>query len=372
MADNPIDNILEQSPEERTLELTDDQKKIVDEMWANSKNPPRLADLTVAVWGPKTDARTWKGKLIREYLATKSLKAAKGAFEKREKVILTPEQKEFVANNCHKMSVLDLAKALFNNPRLSPLHFESKAVMDYIKELHPAVIYEEPREELVEDYIPPKSLPQAIYRVNKYIYTPLEEEKLTIKQKKALRALIGYLHTTRFMQQIVKCRNLEDRILFESEFIRCTYDKDDLTEEEVDQFIIYSTEVIIGKNILDRIGNLEAEQDVALEEQGRLNIALVDAVKALRDEYNKCVKRQNDLLYDLKGKRRERLQAQMNDTASILNLVNLWKEEESRKQLIELADKEREVLKVEMERLTSLDDVRARILGITKDEVLYK
>jgi hypothetical protein len=135
---------------------------------------------------------------------------------------------------------------------------------------------------------------------------------------------------------------------------------------------MYGTEVIIGQNILRRIEDLEKQQDEQLaEEGGRLNLALVDAVKSLRDEYNKCIKRQNDLLDALKGKRKEKLELQVKENASILNLVNLWREETTRKQIIDLANKDQKKLKEEIERLKSMEEVKARIFGISEDEVLY-
>jgi len=75
-------------------------------------------------------------------------------------------------------------------------------------------------------------------------------------------------------------------------------------------------------------------------------------------------------LNDLKGKRSERLANQVKDNASILNLVQMWKDEETRKEMIKMADMRREVLKGEIGRLSSMDDVKARIFGLTEEEVL--
>ena len=97
---------------------------------------------------------------------------------------------------------------------------------------------------------------------------------------------------------------------------------------------------------------------------------LVEAVNSARTEYNQCVQRQQKLLNDLKVKRSERISKQVKDNASILNLVEMWKDEESRKEMIKMADMRREVLKSEINKLSSLDDVKARIFGLSEEEVL--
>ena len=48
----------------------------------------------------------------------------------------------------------------------------------------------------------------------------------------------------------------------------------------------------------------------------------------------------------------------------------MWKEEDSRKKLLEMAEARKKTLKKEVGKLATLDDVKARIMGITEDEVL--
>jgi hypothetical protein len=48
----------------------------------------------------------------------------------------------------------------------------------------------------------------------------------------------------------------------------------------------------------------------------------------------------------------------------------MWKEEESREKLILLAEKRKKVIKKEIEKLSTIDEVKARIMGITEDEIL--
>ena len=48
----------------------------------------------------------------------------------------------------------------------------------------------------------------------------------------------------------------------------------------------------------------------------------------------------------------------------------MWKEEESREKMIHLAELRKESLKEETQKLASMDEIKARIMGLTEDEVL--
>jgi hypothetical protein len=50
--------------------------------------------------------------------------------------------------------------------------------------------------------------------------------------------------------------------------------------------------------------------------------------------------------------------------------VQEWKYEEKRKEYLDNADKETKSLEKEVEKLASLDDLKARIMGLTKDEII--
>jgi hypothetical protein len=236
------------------------------------------------------------------------------------------------------------------------------------KQVNPGTITEE--EESQGDYKPPKNSERALVRVNKYVLNGLDKDKITARNKKELTSLISYLHTYRFLHQIGTYGKQGDRDLFESSFIRYTYDKSDLTQEEVDQYIVLATEVVISSNIQAAIQTLQEQIDIEVNSGNRIPMPLIEAVTSARTEYNQCVTRQQKLLNDLKVKRSERLSNQVKDNASILNLVQMWKDEDTRKEMIKMADMRREVLKGEVGRLSSMDDVKARIFGLTEEEVL--
>ena len=58
------------------------------------------------------------------------------------------------------------------------------------------------------------------------------------------------------------------------------------------------------------------------------------------------------------------------ESASILNLVELWKDEEARNKMIKIAELRKKNISTEIDRLSSMEEIKSRILGISEEEVL--
>jgi|TARA_B100000085_G_scaffold283160_1_gene313172 hypothetical protein len=358
-----------------SIELTEEQQANILKAWNDSDDPPALLELIRAAYPNENyDGRTKEGRAVKKFLASRQI-VADGAhvYKPKNKVELTEEQKEYTSNNVSVMSAVEIARIIFNDNSLSNLNQESRAVADYINTLDNKVIYSDPTSDVPQspEYKPPKTALRMTQRVNKYVHEGLEEGNLKAVEKKGIEALIGYLHTFRFLHQINNYENQNDRDLFESSFIRYTYDKPDLTQEEVDQYIVLSTEVVIAANIQRRKEHLTQLLDNTVEDtDGRASMSLVEVIGKIETEYNQSVNRQQKLLGDLKEKRSDRLSKQVKENASILNLVQMWKEEESRKKMIHLAELRKQVIKEEVERLSSMDEIKCRIMGLSEDEAL--
>ena len=354
--------------------LNEDQQALIINTWNEKKeNPPSLQELTQLVFPeiPNIDGRSLYGKAVKKFLASRDLKVkTKSEYTPKDRTEFTQEQKDFITNNAAMMTAVDLARSLFNNYTLSNLSIESRSVEEYLNTLPKQVRSVQTEEEQQGDYKPPKNQERAMVRVNKYVLDGIDKDKITAKQKKELNSLISYLHTYRFLHQIGTYVDSVDRDLFESSFIRYAYDKSDLTQEEVDQYIILATEVVISSNIQQTIQTLQEQINMEMDSGQKIPMVLVEAVTSARTEYNQCVGRQQKLLNDLKVKRSERMQKQVKENASILNLVLMWKDEETRNEMLKMADMRREVLKGEIGRLSSMDDVKARIFGLTEEVVL--
>lgn len=361
----------ENKPQE---ELNDEQKLTILNEWnSRPSDPPSLLQLVKLAFpdAENADGRSWHGKAVKKFLATRQIKArASYEYQPKDKIELSQEHREFIANNANSMGALEMAKTIFKNDGLTSLNQETRAVVEFLKTLDPKVINSRQESLTDSEYMPPKTFEKMLYRINRYVHEGIDKEKVTARQKMAINALIGYVHTYRFLHQINSYSSNIDRELFESSFVRYTYDKPDLTQEEVDQYIVLATEVVISANIQETIQTLQDQIDVEVESGNKIPMALVEAISGARDEYNQSTIRQQKLLNDLKVKRSDRLSKQIKENASILNLVQLWKDEESRNQLIKLAERRKALVKNEIERLSTMDEIKCRILGISEDEVL--
>jgi hypothetical protein len=56
--------------------------------------------------------------------------------------------------------------------------------------------------------------------------------------------------------------------------------------------------------------------------------------------------------------------------ASILNLVELFQDEQERKMMIQIADMQKRTIKDEADRLENMSSWKARILGISKEDAI--
>ena len=357
------------------IELTENQQQKVLAAWnKDPDSPPSLLQLIRIAYPdqPHLDGRSKEGKMVKSFLASKEINPLASHQYQPKKTNLTNEHEEFISNNFGMMSSVEMARVLFKDNELTNLSAESRAVDEYVKTLNPAAAFQPNSDIPEEDYKPPKTMHAAIIKVNHYVLDGVDKNKLTPKNKKDINSLIGYLHTYRFLHQINTYENQTVRELFESSFVRYTWDKNDLTQEEVDQYIVLSGEVVIASNIQVRVERLQQHLDASAEdtEGRRIAMALVESISTAQTEYNQCVNRQQKLLESLKEKRSDRLKKQIADNASILNLVEMWKEEESRKKMIQLAEMRKEVIKDEIKNLGTMDEVKARIMGISEDEVL--
>lgn len=338
-----------------------------------SRPPASIKEILELIFPDRVlDARSKEGMAVRKFIASQGLeyKPARQWIPKKT-IVLTEEQKAFITNNINVSTPLEMARTLFDNRELTNTDSETREIYKYIKTLPTNLKSTSIGEEInVENYTPPKTEVQVLARIFKYVSSPnIDKDNLTEKNKRDLKSLIGYLHTMRFLAQINDYGSVKERELFESEFIRCTYDKA-LTEEEVSQYIMYCTEVIIAKQIDKRVQDLEAEQDRQIQESGRPNMALVQQISALRGEYHQCLTRQKASLKSLQGERKERLKNESTYKLTMADLIVYVQSEEKRKHLVEMSRARREKLKEEINRIKTMDQIKAEIFGISEEEII--
>ena len=362
------------------VKLTKEQQESILNMWnsCSEDSAPSLIELIQEAAGFKgKDGRSKEGKAVKKFLSSRKIKArAAHEYQTKEEIVWTDEEKEFMVNNINTMKPMEMARFLKKDDTITVLSKETRAVRDFLASQGVSALGSEnpitQEDEQGETYKPPKSQDRAISRINKYVNDTINKEELNSTVKKNIETLINYLSTYRFCHQINTYRGATDRELFESSFIRYTWNKSDLTQEEVDQYIVLSTEVVISANIQRRVERLSQLLDEASDdnEGRRISMSLVEAINTAQTEYNQCVSRQQKLLESLKEKRSQRLSKQIKENASILNLVAMWKQEESREKLIKLAELRKKAVEEEVEKLTTIDEVKATIMGLTKEEAL--
>jgi len=358
------------APEQQSLILDEWNKRGTD----HPDGPPTLNELIqIAFPGiENADGRTKEGRIVKQFLASRDMTARSlHDYVPKEKIRLTEEHKEYIANNANLMRGYEIARVIFQDVSLSHVSQEARTVNEYIRTLDmDASSFNEETGVVENEFKPPKTAVQTMNKINKFVLDGIDKEKVTAKQKKDIKCLIGYLHTFRFLHQINSYDNDTSQQLFESSFVRYTYDKSDLAQEEVDQYILLSAEVVIASNIQHRVEHLQQLLDnTATNTEGtRISMSLVEAINTAQNEYNQCVNRQGKLLGDLKQKRSDKLSKRIHNNASILNLVEAWKDEEMRIQMIELADRQRGSLEKEIEKLADMDELKCRIVKLsTKD-----
>ena len=359
---------------EPKLELTPEQKQLVIDFWnLDSSNPPAIKDITRHVFGKELDTRHPEGGAIVRFLATQGKKVAKST----DKVELTEEQKSYVENNSSNMTAVDMARILFNNPKITNLNAETLVVNKYLKDLianKGKKVIQDVEDVPDEEYRPPSTQLQALKKVNRYTSNNWTLENANSQLKKGLDALVKYLNNDHVVRQINVYDSQEDRQSFEDAFVRYTYNKPDLTQEEVDQYCVLANEIVLSFKAQHRSERLQRMLDELTDnepESARISMSLVEAISKATNEHNQCVNRQQKLLDDLTEKRSDRLSKNIKENASVLNLLEAWSNEESRKSWLHLADIESKAVKDEINKMISMEEIRGRIIGLTESEAMW-
>jgi len=378
------------------VNLSDDQKDKIVAAFADG-NIPDLSSLTQDIFGDSSlDGRSRQGRAIKKYISEFNIgkvksttpKPSTGNVELNRQQLQQLDQERVQAG----FSMLGFARRIHNNPELCAASREVRAVKEYISQLDdiddrkklrvddsgefistsyiPAQ-YSKP-EQATEKYRPPMTTAQTIARINKYLNYNWKEESLKKIELKRVNALMSYLRIFRFQYQINSYSRIEDRELFEDAFIRYAHDKEDLTQEELDQFITLANEGVIAADIQRRLEYLRMSlDDMASDSEGKkISMGLNEAINNAQTEYNQCISRQEKLYKSLTVNRAKRVELMQSENASILNLVQAWKQEDYRIRMISLAEKQKESLAEEVEKMTSIEEWKAIIKGLDPREVL--
>jgi len=266
------------------------------------------------------------------------------------------------------LSSLEIAKIVFPSRSVRPLSNEQRAVLSQIREVNPDILPSQDSGAL-NSYIAPRSPSRIIKKINDATGLGLDESKLNRQKQICVEKLGVNLSNSRFLKIINNYLNQEDRVLFEHEFVRLTWDKPDLTADEINLYLNVCKEVINLEVISAHLNKLNSMFDEA-DEQQEMSIRLAEIIKAKSSEYHQCETRIENLTKKLQGDRSERMKKLNKENASFLSIVQLFQEEEERETMIRIAEMQKQAVKQEAERLEGMAEWKARVLGISQQDVI--
>tara|TARA_R100000742_G_C4274656_1_gene94744 strand:- start:646 stop:1695 length:1050 start_codon:yes stop_codon:yes gene_type:complete len=349
------------------MDLTKEQKDFLRE---NASKVPDLIDLTKQCFEDDSlDGRSKEGRAVRKFLVENSIDFKTTGRVPVEAIEFTEEQKQFIIQQAEDgLSSLEIARIVFPSRAVRPLSNEQRAVLSQIREVNPDILPSQDSGAL-NSYIAPKSASRIIKKINDSTGLGLDEPKLNRQKQICVEKLKVNLSNSRFLKIINNLLNQEDRILFEHEFVRLTWDKPDLTADEINLYLNVCKEVINLEVISAHLNKLNSMFDDA-DEQQEMSIRLAEIIKAKSGEYHQCETRIENLTKKLQGDRSERMKKLNKENASFLSIVQLFQEEEERETMIRIAEMQKEAVKQEAERLEGMAEWKARVLGIGQQDVI--
>jgi|TARA_R110000824_G_scaffold87328_1_gene215423 hypothetical protein len=349
------------------MDLSEERKEFLRQ---NASRIPDLIDLTKQCFGDDSlDGRSKEGRAVRKFLVENSIQFRTTAREPAETIEFSREQRQFIIQQAETgLSSLEIARIIFPSRQVRPLSAEQRAVLNEIRFINPDILPSQDSGAL-NSYISPKSPSRIIKKINDATGIGLDERKLNRQKQICVEKLKINLSNSRFIKIINNYLNDEDRVLFEHEFIRLTWDKPDLTADEINLYLNACKEVINLEVISTHLNKLNNMFDDA-DEQQEMSIRLAEIIKAKSSEYHQCETRIENLTKKLQGDRGERMKKMHQQNASFLSIVQLFQEEEERKTMVRIAEMQKETVKKEAERLEGMAEWKARVLGIGQQDVL--
>ena len=350
------------------MDLTDEQKRKAKNLTLTGDS---LIEVTRKVFeNEELDGRCKEGRAIRKFLQSENIQYRTTKHESGPEAVkkLSEQHIQFIEDNFKEMTAIQISRTLFG-PDITALNRGARLVKDYYDDLHKNNNEKTQRAYLTQPYDPPTTLPQVCELINKYASVHLNPKKLSARDKTGVECLIQAMSAPRFLTIIRRFIDLEDQRIFESQFIVHAWDKPDLTSEEIALYINVCQDYVLQLRAYQHLEKLSRMFDLMADDDNT-TVAMAQTIKEKNEEYDKISKRIKDLIEKLNGKRADRLNKQQNRSVSILPLIQEFQDEESRQRMIMIADMQRQAAQEETDRIESLSDFQARVLGIGKQDVL--
>ena len=362
-----------------SFELTDQQKSWIKINAADMKYS--VSKLTRAMTGDETkDGRSLEGQAIKQFIMDHlNQKPKMNLPQTAPSYELNEEQKLFVKNNMmYCDSTLDMLLMMFpgiesqyNKGTLRACK-EIKAIQRYVKELDPSLMkFAKEDKETMERFRYPRNLEEAIPIINKYTGLEIKRKEVREEYVVSIENLCRNLKNIRLIKTVEAYSSDDEKEIFLNSFIRDTWDKPDLTTGEIEQYVDLADERVGLFKIKKHQDRLQEAFDEAIDsEDGKIGYTLVESIDKQIQNLDKCRARIDKIQKSLEGTRDARLKNAPKRDVTILRLVEIFKKEEDRERYLKMAEVEREALKNEANRLEDMSEYNARILGISREEIL--
>jgi len=357
------------TPRKKEYVLSDNQKQLILDNFSKGVTDVNL--LTKLVTGnDKKDGRDIEGVSVRKFLAEngKSYKTKHIAL-REDSVVLTDEHKEKIRKGMgENKTIISLAREIFGS-EVNNLSKEWRVVMAYMREYNPDYRAETPND--AGKYYAPTETNRVVKKINEAVGTTIDPEKISGKYKQYVDRLRINLNSMRFVRICDAYTVQKDRDLFEQQFILMTWDKPDLTADELNLYMSVCKDIVNGEVLTSHIYSMNRLFDsMGEDEENTFSVKFAETLKAKTDEYMQNQKRVSDTIKKLQGDRSDRLKNQGKDETSFISIVQLAQDEQERKNMLRLAELQRAAISEEASRLESMEEFRCRIMGVSKEDVI--
>lgn len=330
---------------------------------------PDLNTITRKFFGDDSlDGRTREGVAIRSLLASNKIQYKTTKYEKVGDLPLTSQQEQFIEGQASSgISSLKIAELVFVDRPVISMGLEHRTVAAHIRNSGCENNADDSAEFV--KYQVPRSVERVVNKINNATGGKIDKDKMSRHHKFCAERLAINLANSR-LQKIINCYTAQqDRDIFEDEFIRMTWDKPDLTADEINLYMNVCKEIInleTTSKHLDKLNKMFEDT----QEQDEMSIRLAEIIKAKSSEYHQCEGRVESLIKKLQGDRRDRIGARQKENASILSIVQMFQDEQERSNMIKIAEMQKSLVMAEGKNMESMVEWKARILGISLDDAV--
>jgi len=356
------------TPRKKEYVLDENQKQLILDNFNRGVTDVNL--LTKLVTGnDKKDGRDIEGVSVRKFLVESKLNyKTKHNPVREDSVVLTDEHKDIIRQGMtNNKTTIALAREIFGQG-VNNLSREWRAVLAFMREENPDYRPDTPND--AGKYYAPKETSRIVKIVNESVGLEINPENISGKYKQFIDKLRVNMNSMRFARVCDNYLNIKDRDLFVEEFVKLTWDKPDLTADELNLYMNVCKDIVNGEVLSGHIATLNQVFDSMGENQEEFTVKFSEMLSAKVNEYQQNQKRVADTIKKLQGDRADRLRGQGKDETSFISIVQLAQDEQERKNMLRLAELQRAAISEEANRLESMEEFRCRIMGVSKEDVI--